>query len=361
MNRKDCDKRIIGRAIFPAAIAAMCASSAAAETVSVWSQAVVTGDDVTLRDVCRLTGFSSDNVERFSELIVGDAPPAGGSSVLSIDQVRRTLEAAGANMASVVVKGATVCNVTRPKRLDNPRSPSNGTAPAEPSPHRMLRDAVHALLTAELGRPGTRVEVRFGHVDDQVLNLSEPEYTFDIRRTSGQSFGLIGLEVNVIADGKSVQTVPMLVEAVLTKPVVVAARAINLGQTIGDADVRVVEMSFTRADDTGLSDTAAVIGQRAKRYIPAAEPILVRYLEPVPLVKRGQVVDVYSRFGGVAVTTAALALEEGAYGDVVALRTTDRNRKKFTATVAGMGRVEIRAAQSPMSDRKERLALGGDS
>jgi flagella basal body P-ring formation protein FlgA len=67
-----------------------------------------------------------------------------------------------------------------------------------------------------------------------------------------------------------------------------------------------------------------------------------RDLEPVPLVKRGQIVDVHSKVGGVAIVTAAKALSEGAYGDVVELRTGDRGRERFSATVTGPGHVTVR-------------------
>ena len=69
--------------------------------------------------------------------------------------------------------------------------------------------------------------------------------------------------------------------------------------------------------------------------------LMNRDMESVPLVKRGQVVEVHSGSGGVVVVTAAKSLSDGAYGDVIELRTNDRGPKKFNAMVIGAGRATV--------------------
>ena len=106
----------------------------------------------------------------------------------------------------------------------------------------------------------------------------------------------------------------------------------------------------------GYGDVDAVVGQRAKRFISRGQVVEGGDLEPVPLVKRGQLVEVHSRVGGVVVVSAAKALEAGAYGDVVALRTSERGPSQFSAVVTGAGRVRLNGSE-PM---EAQLAMGGE-
>ena len=322
-------------------------ASAQASSISLWREAVVTGDEVRLSDICQLRGIESDEAEDYADIVVTAAPVVGGSVIVCIADVRRALQAGGVNLANVVLKGAASCDVTRPRELVHQRaaessSPSATEVEASPPAARTLRDALEEFLNAQLAVPGGQAHVQYGHVSAAALELRQPEFQFRIRCTSGRRLGLVGLEVTVLADGEQEQLLPLMVNVSLVKPVVVAARSINLGATVSAGDVRTVKMTFTRFDQVGESNPAAVIGQRAKRFIGAGQVVTQRHLEPVPLVRRGQIVDVNSRVGGVAIVTAAKALTCGAYGDVVELRASERGKKKLSATVTGPGRVSVR-------------------
>lgn len=354
MTRKDCDrtKGIANRTtVQRAAIVALLAwaSPALAGSVSLWREAVVTDDDVRIADVCRLEGLDAATAGSIGDLVVRESPQVGGSIIVTVDEVRRALADGGANLATIVLKGAAHCDVTRPKRVES-RLPADGAdassrgaarSSRQEKPTRTLRDAIEAFLQDDLGVQGATVHVQFGRTTGGLLELSEPEYTFDIKRSTGRKLGLVGLNVTVVSGSEPVQEVPVLVEVSFTKPTVVAARAINVGATISPLDVRVVDMTFDQRDRVGAGDPDAIVGQRAKRFIPAGQIVSARDIEPVPLVKRGQVVSVHSQVGGVSIVTAAKALSSGTYGDAVELRTGERGARQFTGTVTGPGRVRI--------------------
>ena len=360
MQRKDCDNLITRglRRLIVAAVATLIVSAPAlAGGIQLWPQAVVTDDAVMLRDVCRLTAFSANDAQTIGDLVVMDAPPVGGSAILSLEQVRAALRASGTNMAGVTLKGAASCDISRPQRIE--RQCRKGATPSAASARRTLHDAIESFFAEELARHGGHVQLQFGRVDESILRLSEPEFSFDIRRTSGQTLGLVGVEVKVLSRGKVVQSVPILLNVSLVRECIVAARGINLGQTVTESDIRTATVTFSELDDPSIGDPAAVIGQRARRYIAEGRLLTASELEPVPLVKRGQVVDVYSRVGGVSVVTAAKSLDAGAYGDIVELRSTDSMRKTFTATVTGTGRVEVGSIVSDLPATSQ-LAMGGE-
>jgi flagella basal body P-ring formation protein FlgA len=152
---------------------------------------------------------------------------------------------------------------------------------------------------------------------------------------------LVPLEVDVRTDGRAVQTVPLVVQVSMVRPVVTAARAINQEATVGSADVRVVPLAFNRTDKLGVSDPGQIVGQRARRFIPAGSILEPGLLESVPLVVRGQLVTLITQVGPVRVVTSGKAADTGTFGDVVRVRSVDDRRTEFNGVVVGPAKVEV--------------------
>jgi flagella basal body P-ring formation protein FlgA len=117
-------------------------------------------------------------------------------------------------------------------------------------------------------------------------------------------------------------------------------------------------MRMDRLDRVGLSEANRVIGQRAKRYLPAGSMIVLRDLESVPLVERGQLVTVESSVGGTVIRTVAKAIETGSLGDKVELRSTQGKRRQMFGTVTGPRRVVL-VSESTDTAEESGLAWSG--
>ena len=383
MRRKDCDKSNyasgrdrsgrLRRRAWPAAamtlIVLAVTPAVFAGSVRLWPSAAVVDDGVRLTDVSELSGFDPETERTLSDLIVAEAPPAGGTRVLHLDLIRSALVAGGTNMATVTLRGATQCSVSRPSIRQSPApskiSPGSGSSgskrsagagtrtrgvarpvdspPTFPTTAPTLRQAVIDYFNAELERYGGRAEVAFNGTAGQVLDLSGPPYEFVIRRRKGSPLGLTSIEVEVLADGRVVQSVPLVVQVTMTRQAVVARRAINQDATIRPADLGLVSLSVARLDRLGLDDVAMVTGQRAKRFIPVGTLIEPGMLEEVPLVRRGELVTLASVVGGVRVVTTAKAADTGLRGDVIKVRAVDQKGVEFDAVVVGPGAVEVGA------------------
>lgn len=353
MRRKDCGQ--LKRAIVLALGLVGAAEPVFAATLSLWGEAVVDRDVVTVADVCRITDAGPEERAALAGVVIVAAPGEGASLVLAADEVRSALRAGGHNLATLVLKGSATCAITRPRAVAAQTvvyAPESDSEAGGELPPRCLRDVIQDFFTAEAAGSGGRVLVHFGRASEKALDLCEPEFTFRIQRTSGQTLGMIGLKVTVYQQGDEVRTLPLLVEVSQVAPVVVAARGINLGAVIQPEDVRVAELTFARREPAGARDVQSVIGQRATRFIAAGAPVHLQDLEPVPLVKRGQLVDVCSQVGNVSIVTAAQANSDGAYGDIVTLRADNRARARVTAVVTGPGRVR-------MGGGEDAVALGG--
>jgi flagella basal body P-ring formation protein FlgA len=405
MSRKDCENTTLIRAMrkpaaaTSAAIFALLAASvtigspstAAAGQVRIWSSAVVVTDSIRLADLAEVRGFDADEESRLAQLVVTEAPRDGGSRVIHIEMIRTVLAASGVNMAGLTFGGAAQCEVLRPSQtaparlpdlksqisntcgpegarresvpqtseisdLRFQRPPAEGvrdrgesvhaSATTEKASARTLRDAVREYFNGEFGRYGGTAEVIFDHTDEQVLDLSGPAYDFNVRRRGGPPLGLCSLEIDVLSNGRTIQTVPLVAQVTMQRRVIVARRSINQGAAVVPADVEAVPMSFIRFDQLGLDDAAMAIGQRAKRFISTGSTIDLDVLEAVPLVLRGQLVTLRSTAGGVRIVTTAKAGADGMLGETIKVRSADDKRLEYDAVVIGPGEVRVGAGRS---------------
>ena len=145
------------------------------------------------------------------------------------------------------------------------------------------------------------------------------------------------------------RTIPLIVTVAMVRDVLVAHRAINQGATLKAADIERTSLTFTRADGRlGVVDADRIIGKRAKRFISPGSVIRMDQLENVPLVNRGQLVQVRSREGSIQIVTTGKAIQGGMLGETITVRALDRRRLQFEATIVGVGTVEVGHA-SPRS------------
>lgn len=356
--------RWTGRAVAALAVIACWTAQIEADAVRVRPTAVVDAEKVTLGDICDLSQLSFEGLKNVEQTTVMPAPPPGGSTYVTVEEVQDALRRAGVNLATAVVTGATKCAVSRPQKSAPPSSRRRGKSGATEISGiqgRTLRDAVRDAFDRWDGSDGDRIDLQFGRTSEQILNLTEPQYTFDVRVKGGRRLGrMINVDVDVLAGGKKVQTVHLVVNASVARKIVVARRAINQNATVRPEDVKLAERIFERPDDGTARRMEEVIGQRARRFIAADRPILMSDLELVPLVHRGQIVDVVSMVGRVEARSVAKALGSGGLGDVIELRAGGRRGDVLAGIVIGQRRVMVGSRTSVNEGDGARLALGAE-
>ncbi|SDK91371.1 flagella basal body P-ring formation protein FlgA [Modicisalibacter muralis] len=126
--------------------------------------------------------------------------------------------------------------------------------------------------------------------------------------------------------------------SVMTQHVVVA-RDIAANARIAAADLKLEEARLERLPRHAILDVDAAVGLLAVRPLPAGTTLQDYHLRREPLVERGDSVTVYARGNGFTVSLDAEALDNGALGDEVRLRTDDGDR--LQARVVGRDKLEI--------------------
>lgn len=379
MNRKDCESknkfnrrwlvvsslRTLCAVILSAIVLNLSSTQLLAGSIRIWPAAVVVSDSIRMDDLCEFKGFDAETEKKIASLRITASPSPGGSRIIHIEMIRATLASNKVNMAIVCLKGATNCQVSRPSTIENSGNQAPTTSgvskqnrreqhrqPTESKRNAVkdsdlipssdtLRHAVIDFFNRELKRYQGRAEVVFDHTSNQVLDLSGPQYTFHVRRRQNHPLGLIPLEVDVRSEGRTVQTVPLVVQVTMIRSGLVTRRAINQGATIKNTDIETASLTFTRISKLGMNQPAHAVGQRAKKFLAAGSIIQESDIESVPLVNRGQLVTLTSVSGSISVVTTAKAAEEGLLGDVIKVRAVDNKRVEYDATVIGPGKVQI--------------------
>lgn len=154
-----------------------------------------------------------------------------------------------------------------------------------------------------------------------------------------------GVRVNSLMAAKvvlgGVQGAPVVwvrFRANVESPVVVTRHPMLRGSKISKADVRRVMRTMTRV--RGYSNISDVIGRAVKSNIGPGEPLHLRNTKSSATLKRGDLVSVMIRMGGVELQTTGESLQRGSIGDRIRVRITTTG-KTTSALVKSTRLVEV--------------------
>ncbi len=352
---------------------AMGAEAPASNTVRLYSAAVVTSNQVTLRDIAEVSG---EGTQLAATWVLTEAPKPGQETTLEQDAIQKAMIRRGINPSRWLFRGSARCRVSRPalsrsageletevreaqqpesfaprsKRQERkvtataPATDLVAPAPDEPDPN-TLGGALHQHVMQRLGRIAGRPCIQVSPAFTKLLTLSRPNYEFRITDRSERTLGLVPLEISIYREGRLEQVQSILAQVNLVKSVVIATGPINRGQSISSADVCLRERSFERTDELGIDNLAAVVGQRAVRLIGRDEMLSGKDMEPVPLILRNDLVTVTTRIGNVTVSSSAKAMAPASYGQSIELR-NEASKQTFLGVVTGPKTAELVAGAS---------------
>lgn len=352
MRRKDCAstemyaRQCVGRRILAAAALLLAAPvPSLAQSIRMWESATVDGDYVRLSDIALLEHMPEDSAKDLATLLIARAPAAGSTDLISMTAVRQLLHETGVNLATTRLQGASRCAVHRPHKPQHTLPPA-AVLPSGADDKSIL--TLHKLIRREVFRSlgesfDGQVELSMSGPAKAMLELTTPPYQFDIRAVGTRSKGPLEFEVTAHSAVDPPRTEQLSVFTRLIEHVVVAVRNINQGEIIKAEDVEQQDHVFTRPDQIGVGSLTAVVGQQAKRVIPAGKMIRTSDLKSVPLVRRNAIVLVTTTIGDLRVTLTGRALESGTLGEIIKLR-NEASKEAFYARVIGLGLAEALSA-----------------
>jgi flagella basal body P-ring formation protein FlgA len=341
--------------------ALLCHAAAHAELAVLHTSArVAPGAAVTLADIAKLDEAA---VRKFGAIRIAEARDAAFE--ITRATIEERLAEAGADTAELRISGERV--VVRPLRgaVAKPEAATAvEAAPASRNVGSSIDPAAYAGQGTPLGVVSELLRNAFGAEGDRLRLHIEAEDLARLAPTPGLrheisarsalrsdhvSFEIVALDGDEVVSRRRVKVSPRIATDALVAPT-----TLRRGTPISASDVRVEERELepSQAARAATSDSLdAMKGAKLARGIDAGVVISTDDLQVTALVRRNDRVIVRREVGAVAIEIEAIALEDGAVGEMIALQRVGNTRKRgardsesraITAEVTDSGRAVIR-------------------
>ncbi len=197
-----------------------------------------------------------------------------------------------------------------------------------------IRQVVESYVAATEGFADDRPEIRVGSLDRR-LRLTACSVPLEAFSASHSPRGDT-LTVGVRCTAPKPWTVYVSARVRHRGPVVVTTRALARGAVISAGDLRVTRKDVSTTPGSAIQDPDRAIGKRLRRPVSAGAVLTENLLEEVPLIRRGQRVELVAGSGMLSVRMTGRALSDGAAGQRIRVRNV-KSRKVVEGVVDPAG------------------------
>jgi flagella basal body P-ring formation protein FlgA len=358
-------------------------------TLELRSEARVNGAEVRLKQICRWSDTDAPAFATAGELVVlrfeGNTP----FKAISLDDLRKTLSDAGINVGMIDFAGPTQCTISRADleydpdtaldqwiaaRQPEAAAPEASAAPvaaaspiaspaaapgatttpaaaaeadANASPVHPLRDLLQSDLSTKLNISLDQLQVNFNPADQKLLNLSEPQFKFNIDGSYNNNLGDVSWQVLVVTDSGS-KKASISANARAWQNQVVFEKPLTRGELIRADEIASRRLLVDRIANDQLLTTDQVVGQQASRDIQTGTVATAQFIEAVPLARAGQFITVTLNSGTVSVKSVAKAMEEGSYGQAIRVK-SEATDQVFEVVLTGPQEATVGPMTTPQA------------
>ena len=175
----------------------------------------------------------------------------------------------------------------------------------------------------------------------KALKLPAEDFTVAISEIpTGGITGTFLLRAKIMSGGDLVSDVQMSLRAQLWQDVWTATNRLDRGQALDRSLLTTSKVDVLREGQPQLLAEVDPTTLEIAQTVNASRPLTRRDVIERPLVRRGQVVEVVGRQGMLAISMKALAMENGAKGDLIKLRNLE-SRKEFSGQILNENKVQI--------------------
>ena len=275
------------------------ATPAMADTIKLRPEAFVKGPSIVLGDIADVEGEQSATI---SAIDLGSAAQPGSSKRFNATMLASRLRNAGVDPAVVQISGALTANaVTMSNQL------ARGTMVES------LRDYILANMpwkpeNAEIDIPEPFDDVVVPDGNMAIEWHMNPQYHF---------VGSGGFRADIKVDGKTIRSVMMRANINAYEEVLVAKSEVQRGKPAREQDFELRKNLLLNGSSEFIKDSAQLEGLIAKKSLFPGQVIKPSDFEAPIAIKRGQVISVETRAGGLLIQSQAVALADARIGDLV--------------------------------------------
>ena len=283
---------------------------------------------IRLGDVARsIESTSPEIAKKMAALPVMNAPEPGDQLRLSQVQVMQALRIAGFDFFNTRAEGAKLIEVLGAGQSITIAS---------------MVKAIQTKILKETNWPEDELVMRVVSTPTKDGWLPPNKLDMEITRINPNIMGATRYEVGFYQSNILVKSLSFIVSVSHKRSVFVPVRNINRGEVITSESLRELEQIISNDQlDQQIADSAeTLIGSKCKTPLRKGDPVKWYALEINTLTKRGDLVQMIVRNGGVTLQTAGFAQKDGGKGDVIPVKTKSTG-KVVNAVVLDQGLVEL--------------------
>lgn len=179
------------------------------------------------------------------------------------------------------------------------------------------------------------------------MKLFEPHFQFHAALKRGRNLSNVTWTVTITSDGQS-QSATISASVRYWQDQVVASQPLAYKQVIRAADILQRRTLVDQLEESPVLKVDQVVGNMAALEIKPGTVITARLVDPVPLVRSGQLVTVSLQQGNIQLKTVARAMESGTFGQTIRVR-NETTRNVFEVVMSGPQEATLGAAPAELT------------
>ena len=191
--------------------------------------------------------------------------------------------------------------------------------------------------------PGQVEEFRIANFTSQPETLSVPAGKLTYRVSNEVLCAAPGkkyISANLLVDGKECGKVKMYGDLHFWGTVILASHFISRHTILSADDLKTDFRDISMLGDNQISKPEQAIGKQLSKSLREGDLIFGRLLKSPPLVKRGDLVTIIAKSGGLQITAPGKVNNAGALGEIVRVKNL-MSRRILQARVVDQGVVEV--------------------
>lgn len=285
----------------------------------------VSAESITLGKIAEISYPEREWQERLENLDLGYLPPPGEEREIKPEEIyERVVAQKVSQLDYIYFSGAPTCKVIAKGEL-------------------ITRDELERKIKEQLSEIfpfAQKIEVNLSSPREVII---PPDGEINIIFSSPSSlkpWGARNGTLEIRREGRVEKTLPLRFDVQVYREVVRAKSKLSRGEVISKDRVYSSLEVLDYRNEKAFSNIEEVEGKETKREIPAGTILTPSSIQEETLIKRGDLVTMVAKYGGIVVTSTGKARGEGSLGDVIVVENPD-SKKRFEAEIVGERMVEV--------------------
>jgi len=310
----------LSRALLSGALLLLPATDVAADSIRLNSLADASDGSVLLRNVAELKGEAAESI---GDLVVANFKADEPELVVTLASVRSMLDRRQVNWGRLSLGGYGKCTVYRAMPAEPLAEPdaapvlSNPDRPIDLDSAVTLQQQVTYVIQRHVGGDPADLVIEFSQADRRKLAKAAVTDRYVIEPLASSSLGRVPVMIRQWHGDTLVATHHVKANVSLRCLAVVAVRSIRKDRMIARSDVEVREILAKDVRGAPIAKLDEVVGKRLSGNLRKGAAVFSTMLRSPLLVRKRELITVYSRCGGIEIRTAARAMEDGERGQLI--------------------------------------------